>query len=137
MLKRKSGRPPDDYIASLQKRAKKADYDRLALAACEAMLNGENSVFVAFHHTVRFPDDFPKGVLVDRTEKTDIRKMRAKKVYDWLYEHGHVKLPRTDIIIIHRQFSTFFKHFDDMDVDISQEGEDNVNSVIEEDIDGS
>lgn len=78
--------------------AGKGHYDKMVVAASKVVLRnrgrqyrdgGNEFVLFEFVHWCEFAEGFPKGVVVDKTQLTDIRKINAVKLLDWLYKAGH------------------------------------------------
>lgn len=85
------GKPAKEYTDTLRE-PKREDYQRLVNAVLEALIAGKKDVYIAFPYVFRFPADFPKGVLEEKVEDVNIRRCKARKLLDWLREHGHTEV---------------------------------------------
>lgn len=85
------GKPAKAYTDTLRE-PKKDDYQRLVNAVLEALIAGKKDVCIAFPYVFKFPADFPKGVLEEKVDDVNIRRCKAKKLLDWLREHGHTEV---------------------------------------------
>lgn len=65
-----------------------ATYQELQQVATEAVLKHQQDVFLAFHYTVKFQSGFPKGVLIEKTETSNIYKVKSRKLLDFLFDIG-------------------------------------------------
>jgi hypothetical protein len=134
-MQERVGKPPKHHTESLKKPLK-ADYHRLVQACVEAIIAGENDVLIAFSYTLKFPKGFPKGILMEETRYSDIRRVKAKRLLHWLHDNGHTNITP---LIIRKQamamgrLSSFLNACDDLDVDIDQELGDNVVSLEDDD----
>ena len=90
------GKPSKLYTDTLRSPTSD-DYERLVSAAVEAVIGGSTDVLVAFAYTLKFPEDFPKGILVEKVEHKNVHRIKAKKLLKWLYDHGHTDIT-TDTI---------------------------------------
>jgi hypothetical protein len=114
-MEARRGRPTKAFLKGL-KRPRKADYDRLVRGAIEAILSGSEHVLVAFPYTVKFPKGFPKGVLVEKTLVSNIYRVRARLLLEWLHEHGHTEITNATLGMSLRQFNKEF------DIELSRFG---------------
>lgn len=85
------GKPSAAYLATLRKPTNK-DYDLLTQACLEAIISGENDVIVLFSYLMKFPADFPKGILEQKQGPDDVRRIKARKLLTWLHEHDHTDI---------------------------------------------
>lgn len=85
------GKPSNAYLKTLRE-PKRADYQVLVNAALEAIIEGENDVLIAFPYVLKYPADFPKGILVEKVEDRNIRKVKARKLLKWLNDNGHTPI---------------------------------------------
>lgn len=78
--------------------AGKAAFEKMRIAASEIVMRNRNRpyrdgnieyVLFEFPYFCKFADDFPKGIVVERTQETDVRKINANKLLNWLYEKGY------------------------------------------------
>jgi len=122
---KRTGRPRKEYLQNLQKRARKADYERLVTSCLEAIISGEKDVLVAFAYVTRLPDDFPRGILEDKTETSNIHRIKARKLLTWLYDKGYTTLTLEDVKQQRMNFGRFEAKIDKM-LDEPQHEEHNV-----------
>lgn len=122
------GRPRLDYLDTLRMPTKR-DYSMLLYAALEAIISGENDVRIAFSYLTKFPASFPKGIL-ERSEGTvHVRRVKARKLLDWLHEQGRTDITFESLRLQRIQFSrneASFAGFDKIWLDESQEIDDDV-----------
>lgn len=85
------GKPSNKYLNTLREPQKK-DYLVLVNAALEAIISGEDDVLIAFAYVLKYPADFPKGVLVEKVDDKNIRRVKAKKLLAWLNAKGHTDI---------------------------------------------
>lgn len=80
------------------KPAGKGAFAKMLTAASEIVLRnrgrqyrdgGVEYILVQFPHWATFSEEFPKGVVVEREELYNTRKINAVKLVDWLYKNGH------------------------------------------------
>lgn len=84
------------------KKARSKDYARLVAAASEVVLRTRNAsiakqgqsgmveyVLVEFPYFVKFQEGFPPRTLVEKTATTNVYKINAVKLLDWLHEKGY------------------------------------------------
>jgi hypothetical protein len=93
------GQPRKDYLATLKK-PKKVDWERLVGACIAAMIEShywKDGILAAFPYTMKFPKDFPAKFLIEEEGRTNIYRINARKLYEWLYKHGYAKMPITEI----------------------------------------
>lgn len=90
-MESRRGRPTKAYLSTL-KRATSDDYQKLVRGAVEALISGSTDVLISFPYVFKFPEDFPKGILVEQTETTNVRRIKAKKLLAWLRERGHTDI---------------------------------------------
>lgn len=122
------GRPRGDYLATLQTKANKPDYDRLVMACVAALVDGERDIFVSFNYTLKFPSDFPKGIIVEEDDFTNTHKIKARKLLDWLHERGYTTLSYEKLHITSRELTKSINSFlqiNEIDVDNDQLIDDN------------
>lgn len=85
------GKPSKEYTATLRDAAK-ADYDALLKACLTAIIEQEKDILVAFAYTLKFPDDFPRGILIEKVDAKNVHRIKAKKLLEWLNKHGHTDI---------------------------------------------
>lgn len=78
--------------------AGKAAFKQMQIAASEVVMRNRNRqyrdggveyVLFEFPHWTIFTKTFPKGNVVEKTPLTNLRKINAVKLLNWLYENGH------------------------------------------------
>lgn len=87
-----------------------SDYEKLLQACIVACVEhaGKNNypvVEVAFHYLTKFADDFPIGWPVREEGPVNIRRIKARRLLEWLYKHGYTKLTVDDIAAVCFQLS--------------------------------
>jgi hypothetical protein len=100
------GKPAAAYLATLHTPTKK-DYDQLVQACLEAIISGENHVRIAFSYLMKYPDDFPRGVLVKKVGANNVHKILARKLLLWLHEHKHTDITVESLKVQRVIFSRF------------------------------
>lgn len=98
--------------AGLSRRLSKAgtrDYEKLVTACLTALLSGEKDVNIAFSTWIRFPKDFPKGVLSSGSGDVQVRRIKALKLLAWLRERGYTDVTSEHIRVQRIQFTMFEK----------------------------
>jgi hypothetical protein len=104
------GRPAKAYLATLKETPSKSDYDALVRACVEAIVTGESDIIIKFSYIAKFPEGFPKGILVERAGPIDSHRVKARKLLTWLHEQKH-----TDITVAglkqQREMFTKFENF--------------------------
>lgn len=79
--------------------ASASDYERMAEACKLAVISRQDDILLSFPYFVKFTSKgFPKGILVDKTPTTNIYKVKAKKLLDWLHEHEYSDHSYRDVI---------------------------------------
>lgn len=125
--KRIRGRPSNEYYDKLSK-AKGKDMARLAQACIEAIIRGEKDIMVSFSYVFEFPEGFPKGIREERTEQTNVHRIKTFKLLNWLYDNGYtpisVKMVRYSKQGFTKQYNELTKIFDDI-IDEDQDIVDN------------
>jgi hypothetical protein len=78
--------------------AGKGAFDKMRIAASEIVMRnrgrqyrdgGIETVLFEFPFWCKFDKTFPKGVVVEKTLETNVRKINAVKLLNWLYDNGH------------------------------------------------
>lgn len=90
------GKPSRAYTSTLRD-PRQSDYTALVNAAIEAIIAGEDDIYIAFAYVLKFPADFPKGILVEKLDDKNIRKIKARKLLKWLNDRGHTGFTTEDI----------------------------------------
>jgi hypothetical protein len=133
MLSPRHGKPRNDYLNSLKK-PKRADYEKLVHACVDAIVQGEKDIIVAFAYTLKFPKDFPKGILERKEGNNNIHRIKARKLLMWLHSKGYTPITVAGLKYQAMELgkvTSFLNKFDQDFVDIEQELIDN--DVIETD----
>ena len=84
------------------------DYEKLVAACLTALISGEKDVNIAFSAWIRFPKDFPKGVL-SSGGTVQVRRIKALKLLAWLRERGYTDVTSEHIRVQQIQFTMFEK----------------------------
>jgi hypothetical protein len=80
------------------RKASKAIYEQMRLAATEVVMRNRGmeyrsgepvSVLMEFPFWVTFTRGFPKGHIVAKTLSTNVHKVNAVKLLNWLHENGY------------------------------------------------
>lgn len=127
-MKNRHGRPRKDYLDSL-KRPTKGDYGKLVRACLEALINGETDVLIGFSYVLKFPADFPRGILEKRMDTVNVHRIKARKLLDWLRDKGYTSITASDLREQKIAFTKLERSFNEIDkiwVDECQELFDNV-----------
>lgn len=106
-MEARRGRPTNAFRKAL-KAPKRADYEKLVRGAVQALLGGSESVLVAFPYVFKFPKDFPKGILVEKTLTTNVRKLKAAKLLKWLGDKGHTDITMETLRVAQIRFTMNF-----------------------------
>lgn len=85
------GKPAKAYLETLRSPVE-GDYKKLVNAALGAIIEGERDVLVAFAYILKFPDDFPKGILVEKVDDRNVHRIKSKKLLRWLNDNGHTEI---------------------------------------------
>jgi len=80
------------------RKASKAIYEQMRLAATEVVMRNRGmeyrtgepvAVLMEFPFWVKFTRNFPKGHIVEKTLNTNVHKVNAVKLLDWLHANGY------------------------------------------------
>lgn len=85
------GKPSKQYLQTLRS-PDQEDYGRLVNVCLEAIVSGEKDVIIAFAYVLKFPDDFPKGILMEKIDDRNLHRIKAKKLLVWLHDNGHTEI---------------------------------------------
>lgn len=85
------GRPSKAYKDSLRL-PKKADYDMMLQKCVEALLDKQDEVILIVSHLVKFPKDFPKGMIVRTEIPNVIRRVKVSRLMRWLKAKGYTQI---------------------------------------------
>ena len=99
------------------------DYDLLVHSAVEAIVGGSTDVLVSFAYTLKFPDSFPRGILVEKTESGgNVHRIKAKRLLKWLGDNGYTDITTTSLWGQSVSFGLLTTKLDNMfDIDIDNE----------------
>lgn len=106
------GRPSYAYKASLQEPTKE-HYQQLLLACVTAILNDQTEVILAVSHLTKFPDDFPKGLIVATQRPVVYRRIKANRLIHWLNNNGHTEVTMEDLRVQQRKVTLLEKEMID------------------------
>lgn len=104
-------RPTHAYRASL-KLPTEADYQRMLQACIEALLNKQLDVMMVTSHLMKFPRDFPKGVLDHKAHPNVIRRVKASKLLAWMHKKGHTTVTAEMLRVEGRKLTLLVKDID-------------------------
>lgn len=85
------GKPSKQYLQTL-KNPSQEDYGRLVNVCLEAIVSGEKDVIIAFAYVLKFPEDFPKGIIIEKVDDRNVHRIKAKKLLVWLKDNGHTDI---------------------------------------------
>jgi hypothetical protein len=86
------GKPSKAFTSRL-KAPTRADYERMVSACVEAIVRGSADVLARFPYTLRFPKDFPRGILeVKYEDGTNVHRIKARKLLAWLNARGYTDI---------------------------------------------
>jgi hypothetical protein len=103
--------------------AKAKDYELMTKAASEVVMQNRGDqyrtgnpeyVLFSFPHWVVFDKTFPKGFIVEKTLETNVYKINAIKLLDWLYKNGHSTYGSRQLLRNTRAFEEIDKRLDRM-----------------------
>lgn len=93
------------------KRASGKDYQRMVVAASEVVMRNRNGslekqgrsgnpeyVLIEFPYFVKFRAGFPKGVLLEKKPSTNVYKINAVRLLDWLHKNGYSTYSATELV---------------------------------------
>jgi hypothetical protein len=114
-------------VTKAQRRYKRAAgkgaFEKMFVAASEIVMRnrgreyrdgGVESILMEFPHWVVFAEDFPKGLIVEKSAVYDVRRIRATKLLDWLYKHGHSPYNTEMLVKQTKHFEYFSKQIERM-----------------------
>ena len=105
------------------KPAGKAAFAKMTVAASEVVIRNRgmqyrsgNPEYVLFElpHWCVFSEDFPKGVIVERTSLANTHKINAVRLLDWLHKYGHSAYDSRMLVKQTRQFEMLSNSIDKM-----------------------
>lgn len=121
-LKRPPGRVPKS-VKKGKRKASKATYAAMLAAATPVVManrgiqyrSGEPEyVLFEFPYFVKFAPTFPKGIIVERTPATNVYKVNAVKLLNWLHANGHSPYDAATLVKETKQFEYLTKGIDRM-----------------------
>lgn len=102
---------PTKDMKKATRRAKASDYARMVVAASEVVMqtrngtlanqskSGQNEcVVIEFPYFVKLPKEFPKGTLIEKTERSNVYKINAVRLLSWLYKNGYSKYDAKQLV---------------------------------------
>jgi hypothetical protein len=109
------------------RKARKADYLKLVAAASEVVINsrrgslydqsrsGENEyVLVEFPYFVKFQSGFPKGQIIEKTKTSNVHRINAVRLLDWLHEQGYSKHSATQLVQRTKGYDSLYRSIERM-----------------------
>jgi len=105
------------------RKASKAVYERMRVAATEVVMrnrgeeyrNGEPvAILMEFPFWIRFTRGFPKGHIVSKTLSTNVHKVNAVKLLDWLHANGYSRYNAASLVKQTKQFEYLDKSIERM-----------------------
>jgi hypothetical protein len=98
---------PKSTVRDKMDPATAGDYERMAAACIEALIAGNTNVYFTFPYFLKFKSEgFPKGQIVEKTATSNLHKINAEKLLNWLYKHG---FSRTDAKAVNEAKRVFGK----------------------------
>lgn len=80
---------PKSTVRDKMDPAERKDYEKMASACVQAIIAGQDNVFLSFPYFVKFKSKgFPRGQVVEKTATANVHKINAIRLLDWLYAHG-------------------------------------------------
>lgn len=92
-------------------KARVGDYQKMVVAASEVVVRTRNGsygnrgrsgqaefVLIEFPCSVTFAPKFPKGVIVERGSATNLHKINAVKLLDWLHGNGYSSYNSAELV---------------------------------------
>lgn len=95
-LHRHKGLPTKEEAAAL-KPLDDAGINALMRAAIQARLTGKDQILLVINYRTKFAEDFPRGIFVRREGLTDIRRIKVKRILDWLRNNGYLEVTEEQI----------------------------------------
>lgn len=103
------GKPSKAFQATLRSVTRK-DFDKLVEICISAIINDEVDVIVSFQYTMKFPEDFPRGICISKeSDGSNIHKVKAKRLLTWLHDQGHTAATVEMIGVQKRLFAENFR----------------------------
>ena len=109
------------------RKARKKDYQLLVAAASEVVVksrrgslhdqsrSGENEyVLVELPYFVKFQRGFPKGRLVEKTKTSNLYRINAVRLLNWLHSKGHCQYDAKQLVARTTQYEVLDKAIERM-----------------------
>jgi len=93
---RHKGRPTAAELEAL-KPLDDEQINALMTTAVSARITGKDEILLVVNYRTKFADDFPRGIFVRRDGLTDIRRIKVRRILDWLRKHGYLELTAEEI----------------------------------------
>jgi hypothetical protein len=106
-------RPSKAYLATLHDPTQE-DYDRMVGVAMQAMFEDQQFVYLSFSHLAKYPEGFPKGVLVGKYGNIVTRKIKPNWLLKWLHESGYTQYNYVDVRLSKRTLGYTMDKLDSM-----------------------
>lgn len=108
------GQPKKKYVRKLKVGTSYETWQPLVDVAVFSVLSKHNDVLIAFSYLFQFPLDFPKGVLHEQIGYDDVRRIKAEKLLQWLYEQGYTEHSPRSVINARMKFTRKFTDMENM-----------------------
>lgn len=106
------GNPSKAYRTSLRNPSTK-DFDKLVEACMSAIICDELDIIVSFAYTLKFPDDFPRGICISKeSDGSNVHRVKAKRLLMWLHENGYTDATVEMLGMQKRAFTAMEKDFE-------------------------
>lgn len=92
-------------------------------ACIAAVINREWDILLTFPYFIKFKsNDFPKGILVEKTETANIYKVKVRKLLDWLHKNGFSVVDTEAVMSASREFERDLRRMErDLHLDVGYE----------------
>ena len=108
------GNPSKAYRQSLRSMATE-DIDKLVEVCITAITNDEIDIIILFAYTLKFPEDFPRGICISKnSDGSNVHRVKAKRLLMWLYNKGYTAATVEMIGVQKRKFAESFRKFSDL-----------------------
>lgn len=84
-------------------------------AVIETILLDKRTFLASFSYITKFPEDFPQGQLMRKEGRTEVRRLPAREVLNWMREKGYTS--HTMHTIANMKRSIYYK-WDAVDFDL-------------------
>jgi len=103
------GKPSNAFQATLRPAATK-DFEKLVEVCLSALIADEVDVLISFAYTMKFPEDFPRGICMSKESNgSNVHRIKAKRLLVWLNENGYTAATVEMLGIQKRLFAENFK----------------------------